>query len=159
MVKMIFTVRTRHRSYSVSLGRGLWANHAIRNHCTSTRTSDRLVVLIVVSVQTKQVIWIAYIQVWQVILHANVINGRQGMAHFSDWVAMFHGQQQGFDVIRQGRGYPPKRKPFGVMTLIENLEESEWRKVGGFTKLGWEAFQVAHRKFCKAVKAEYHSFA
>ncbi|KAI6025367.1 hypothetical protein BKA83DRAFT_4163406 [Pisolithus microcarpus] len=36
---------------------------------------------------------------------------------------------------------------------VEDLEESEWRSVGGFTKLGWEAFRVAHRKFCKAIKA------
>jgi hypothetical protein len=36
---------------------------------------------------------------------------------------------------------------------VEALEEKEWRDFGQFTKLGWQAFLAAHRKFCKAIKS------
>ncbi|KAG0699690.1 hypothetical protein DFH29DRAFT_1001825 [Suillus ampliporus] len=36
---------------------------------------------------------------------------------------------------------------------VEALEEKEWCDFGQFTKLGWQAFLTAHRKFCKAIKS------
>ena len=36
---------------------------------------------------------------------------------------------------------------------VEHFDDHEWRVVGKFSKLGWEAFLVAHRKFCRAIKA------
>ncbi|KAG1718098.1 hypothetical protein EDD22DRAFT_855664 [Suillus occidentalis] len=36
---------------------------------------------------------------------------------------------------------------------VEALKEKEWRDFGQFTKLGWQAFLAAHRKFCKAIKS------
>ncbi|KAG1738921.1 uncharacterized protein EDB91DRAFT_1347532 [Suillus paluster] len=36
---------------------------------------------------------------------------------------------------------------------VETLEEKEWRDIGQFTKLGWQAFLGAHRKFCTTIKS------
>ncbi|KAI5991326.1 hypothetical protein EDC04DRAFT_2911601 [Pisolithus marmoratus] len=36
---------------------------------------------------------------------------------------------------------------------VEKLDDHEWRVVGKFSRLGWEVFLVAHRKFCRAIKA------
>jgi hypothetical protein len=36
---------------------------------------------------------------------------------------------------------------------VETLEEKEWCEVGQFSKLGWQSFLTAHRKFCMAIKA------
>lgn len=36
---------------------------------------------------------------------------------------------------------------------VETLDDKEWRDVGGFTRLGWQAFLDAHKKFCRAIKS------
>lgn len=36
---------------------------------------------------------------------------------------------------------------------VEKLDEREWRDIGKFTKLGWQSFMDAHKKFCKAIKS------
>jgi hypothetical protein len=36
---------------------------------------------------------------------------------------------------------------------VETLEEKEWRDIGQFTKLGWQSFLGAHKKFCTAIKS------
>ncbi|KAG2749001.1 hypothetical protein P692DRAFT_20834001 [Suillus brevipes Sb2] len=36
---------------------------------------------------------------------------------------------------------------------VETLDEKEWREVGQFTRLGWQAFLNAHKKFCSAIKS------
>ncbi|KAG0692151.1 hypothetical protein DFH29DRAFT_1009257 [Suillus ampliporus] len=36
---------------------------------------------------------------------------------------------------------------------IETLDDKEWQDVGQFTRLGWQAFLDAHKKFCRAIKS------
>ncbi|KAG2737688.1 hypothetical protein P692DRAFT_20851782 [Suillus brevipes Sb2] len=36
---------------------------------------------------------------------------------------------------------------------VETLEEKEWCDIGQFTKLGWQFFLGAHKKFCTAIKS------
>ena len=36
---------------------------------------------------------------------------------------------------------------------VERLDEKDWREFGSFTRLGWENFLSAHRRFCTAIKS------
>ncbi|KAG1844618.1 hypothetical protein DFJ58DRAFT_731139 [Suillus subalutaceus] len=36
---------------------------------------------------------------------------------------------------------------------VETLKEKEWCEIGQFSKLGWQSFLTAHRKFCMAIKS------
>ena len=65
------------------------------------------------------------------------------LSEFCDRYHIPDGNKQKLELLEYHPGNP----------AVEKFDDHEWRTIGKFTKIGWEMFLAAHKKFCREIKA------